>query len=614
MQTTPNTVPTLIEVQEIAKILPTGFYLGERIDFEVVEGLPASYFDPMQFIIKISYDQIAPYLNPNSIEDDIRCLLYHEVSHAMLTPRDGVQNVDYGLFSTALRADYTVWYSKRQSDYKQKNGVTNDVAYNEITKQYWNPLKQYWRDMVNIFEDQRIETINKDVFMRVDFPSFVKKINDYDSIQGTPPQNVQELFYHVVRFNDLEPDLVKKAYQIIYKFYTVNAVQTNAVPRYCAAMFDLACDCLDRFNQKYANMANQIQQAMNALQQQGQGKPQEGEQAEGNQGNQQQGDKQNGQSQNQSGENSEQENSVDNTTMQVGGTPTHNQDQSHDNNHTGNMTIEQMQQALDTMSEEELEQLKDEVLNELSKQTGMSPEEIMAQMRAQAIKEVLGQFDCAKGFNQSAERIILRMLRRKSIEAKSVAGYSGRINPKNIHKPGRVENYRWFDKANPNGINATAGKFRINFFCDNSGSYFPNLNTTNSIIRCMYNLARKYPAFDFDLVTNGNFPVLRTKANMGIECNEGTYLPDSIFGIYNRLQKPGQTTWNIVLFDGGLIGPKEDFKNYGVFNHHNVIMICDKDDQQHIEKYCPNAHKIFTNKYLVELEDNLVRCMDQMFR
>lgn len=600
-----NTTPTFIEVQEIAKILPTGYYLGTRINYEVIEDLEASYFDPMQFIIKISYKQIAPYITSESLEDDIRCLLYHEVSHAMLTPRDTNQNT--GLFKTALEDYYVVQYSNRLRDYYNSlPQATRDWSKcrDEIIKKDLMPLKPYWKDLVNIFEDQRIETINKDLFMRVDFPNFVKKVNDYDNVKNEPITNVEQLFYKVVRFNDICPNLVKKTYDIIYKFADVNAVNTDNLGYYVSAIFDLACECKDLFLQQ----TNQ-QQLPN-----GQAQPQEGETAKqkaggsNSSGNQAPSDEEEFDEDaiTEDGGNKSEE---DNPSQESSGKPQSQETNVRTNQLTGNSN-----NAMPEVSEDEAKKIIDSIVKKLADDEGMTPEEVLEAIKQQAIKEVLGQYDCTTNFNQSAERIILRMLRKKSIEAKSIAGYSGRINPKNIHRPGRVENYRWFDKANPNGINATAGKFRINFFCDNSGSFNSNRNKANSIIRCLYNMSKRYAAFDFSLVTNGDYPKLRNDQTMAIECNEGTYLPSTIYGIYGELQKIGQNIWNIVLFDGGLIGADTELKNYAVFNHSNVIMICDNDDEQYIRKYCPNAHKIFTKHYLAELEDNLIKCMDQMFR
>lgn len=593
-----NTKPALTEVQAVANILPTGFYLGQRIEFDVVEGIPESYFDPMQFIIKISYDQIPDIqLDADTLEDDLRCILYHEVSHAMLTPPDGPRT--YGLFKIGLDEYYILNRSKRANDLYDKIYDWTQ-AKNQIKMKYWEPLKPYWRDMINIFEDQRIETINGNLFMRVDFPSFVKKVNDYDNTKNMPIQDPQILFYHIVRFNDMYKDLVKRTYEIIYKYAHVNAVKTDDVTYYLAEVFDLACDCLDIFNN---NASQQAQQGNPNGSGQGQGQVQ-GNQAQGNQA--------------QGNQDDQDENSLETivSTEQFNQQSGDQSAQDNPSGHSGSMPNDPTQSK--DVSEDEAKALIEAIIKKIAEENNVSPEEALEAIKQQAIKEVLGRYDCTKNFNQSVERIILRMLRKKSIEAKSLAGYSGRINPKNIHKPGHVENYRWFDKANPNGINATTGKFRINFFCDNSGSFEYNMNKANSVIRCLYNLSIKYPAFSFDLVTNGNGSKLRTKNNLALDCNEGTYLNKEIFEIYGNLQKQGQTIWNIVLFDGGLCGGTRDpnglHKNYSAFNHHNVIMICDTEDQKYIEKYCPNAHKIFTNNYMSELEDNLIRCMDQMFR
>lgn len=592
------------EVNEILKTLPTGYYLKDRIEHRLDAQSNITYYDPMKFEIVISYPMIANIKNI-SAEEDIRCLLYHETSHAMLTPKN--------LYSAACDLSDAVYFSQTKTvlennkqlvdDINRGKFTTQDTAINSVYDLLYNKFKNIIynssqiRDLVNIFEDQRIETLNKNVFLKVDFQSFTKKLNNYDP--NDKPKDFQSFFYHVVRFNDMEPEIVKMVYNAIYKLSNINSSDNNwnRLRTYAGLLFDVIYACVMRWGQIQSQQQSQQSQQSQQPKQAGQeGKGQQGQQSSSGENTSEQ-DNPNGE--NPSDNPSDNGNESNNGENDPSGIPSHGAGSG----------------LFNPVDEQTRAQLEEEAMknNGFVDKADETAQEAVANLLRRSMNKVIHTYDCLPEFNQRAEAIILRMLKKKSIEAKALAGYSGRLNPKNIHRPGRVENYRWFDKPNPNGLNNSFGKFRINFFCDNSGSFDNNKKKANSIIRCLWQLSKKYKAFEFTLVTHDDEHIVRDDSNMGIECNGGTEVTDEIYGIYNSLQKVGQTVWNIVLFDGG-VNSKNSEKNYRVWNHQNVIMICDTCDQQIIEKKCPNAKKIFTSNYLKELESNLITCMDQLFR
>ena len=135
-------VVTFNEVQSVLDTLPIGYYLGRNLDVKLSD--EDTCYDPMNDIVYISFPQIFKRLynveTNVDIEYILRHLLYHEVSHALLTPK-------------------------------------------EMTIS----------DVVNIVEDQRIETVMKDFYMKVDFEEFCKFFNDYTP--GQQPQSFMKFFY-----------------------------------------------------------------------------------------------------------------------------------------------------------------------------------------------------------------------------------------------------------------------------------------------------------------------------------------------------------------------------------------------------------------------------------
>lgn len=162
---------------QILKTLPVSFYLKRRVNVEL-QDVDTSYCNIFENKIVISYEQFkdANITNENA-ESDIRCLLYHEVSHAFLTPLE--------LPDTIYR-----W------------GLLDEQA------------------IINIFEDERIETICKNYYYDVNFKQFVKKLNHFDG--STPVTDAMDYFYRIVRFDAEDANFVNEKNAIILKFKNLN--------------------------------------------------------------------------------------------------------------------------------------------------------------------------------------------------------------------------------------------------------------------------------------------------------------------------------------------------------------------------------------------------------
>ena len=156
---------TFNEVEKILQQLPVSYYLKRKIDVKLDEIISTSQIDIHNDKLLVSYNQVKN--SDVNTEQDIRCCLYHEVSHAFLTP-------------------LTLWMS----------------------------------DIINIFEDERIETICKDYYIDTDFKSFCKKINHYS--KGMQPSNTRQAFYFVVRFRDGKQQFVNRVDSLIRKYALLN--------------------------------------------------------------------------------------------------------------------------------------------------------------------------------------------------------------------------------------------------------------------------------------------------------------------------------------------------------------------------------------------------------
>lgn len=209
------------QAKQILDTLPISFYLKRKIKAELKDE-DVSYCDMYNDEIVVGFRQFAnANISEDDAESDIRCLLYHEVSHALLTPTKLFNEVLLG------RSDST-------------------------------------RRIVNIFEDERIETICKNYYYGVNFKEFCKKLNrnSYDKIDSA-----DAFFYSIVRFDYGPKDLVTEKLNLVKKFEGLNK---NSFYFDCDDYVDKVLDFYRKVEQAFNQQQNCSQQQSSQQSQQGQ--------------------------------------------------------------------------------------------------------------------------------------------------------------------------------------------------------------------------------------------------------------------------------------------------------------------------------------------------------
>lgn len=160
--------------QQILDTLPIGYYCGRRLSVVMDEKEPTSFYSPLTDSITISYPIIERGITAlpdmeKDFEQAVRSMLYHETSHAILTP-------------------------------------SHLMEY---------PPTEEGRTIVNIFEDERIETVLANFYRGVDFRKQKYAIN------GGPNENpatAEECFYNLVRFRVGPANFVQRVEDIIHEY------------------------------------------------------------------------------------------------------------------------------------------------------------------------------------------------------------------------------------------------------------------------------------------------------------------------------------------------------------------------------------------------------------
>lgn len=563
---------SLLEYENVLKTLPLSYYAGRPLSATLEEHAPTSYYDPIADEITISYDVMKDAFQklqyPEEVEELTRGMLYHEVSHALLSPQS--------LFEGC------------------------------------NQLKQH---VMNIFEDERIETILRDYYLGVNFKKNVVLLNDY---HGDPAKSAMEEFYNTVRFRTGEDEYVKEVQFLIDKYFKINnelsydqwsgceyPMWDNEVRNYQGDVYKLLIKIAKKWYQK-----NKKQDLDKKAQQQcGTDFDKAGQSvqdsivsemlSEENKGLNQNviilvdGNGQSGSGQGQSqgaGSKGQQGRSEEDkeTMLGIAEEATEKQNQ-------GDLSVQGIQTGGKTGTDQQggrgagdgvrgAQKMLDTVLNRHE-----NPE------LTKRLAEIFEQFT-AKEKNQGAA------MRR----------YSGILNPRNLTR----DDWRIWEYKSHNGPIKGFDKLHLNLFIDTSGSFSGNIAKTNELLRSLINLEQKYPYFDFDLVTCEVGETLRTKKERHVQAGGGTDLDDDIWGIYAKLQRKDSFNYNIILFDGYAFNRSCHEKNFGAFNNTKCSIITDSDNQKAAETYAPNARHIIVGRgkkksYAELLHENVITVLQR---
>lgn len=164
-------LPTFIEIENILKTLPVGYYIGRNVPLKLTNE-NGSYYVPMDDEAYISYPmlnnvmtKIESKLNDENIERLTRTLTYHEISHAFITPKSLSMN-----------------------------------------------------NIVNVFEDERIESMCRNYYKGVDFKELLMLVNDWDGKTEPAHDTAFSVWYSLVRYHLGKPHFIIKVAALLKKY------------------------------------------------------------------------------------------------------------------------------------------------------------------------------------------------------------------------------------------------------------------------------------------------------------------------------------------------------------------------------------------------------------
>ena len=215
---------TFEEMKDIAKTLPIGYYLGRKVEVTIDPG-GGAYADVVKSVIHVGMDilkQAASHIDAAEAakwdrEKLLRCVLYHEIGHLLLTPKSLFYSLLFAACDSVTEA--TKWFGSLTDN--QKHGI------------------------MNVFEDERLECVLASVFMGVDFKGFCNLVNKGTAASKDP---VME-FLDVVRLRKTTSEISSRIDDIIQDHATLSVndyYHDKVAMSYATSVINFAYDVIGK--------------------------------------------------------------------------------------------------------------------------------------------------------------------------------------------------------------------------------------------------------------------------------------------------------------------------------------------------------------------------------
>lgn len=494
--------------KSIIDTLPTGFYTGRRIPVELDENISTSYYSVMEDSIKVSYKIIAERMEQVKegtcdAEEAVRSMLYHEVSHAILTPQ------------------------------RLENSTK-----------------------VNIFEDERIETVLKNYFHGVNFK---KQLYDLHGGEIPTATNGHQAFFNAVRFGLGTAMVQSEVRRLLEKYKTLNRASDyyDSEPNCCQYQYDI--------NKLYRLITKDFETQPEEFNPKGQSGTGSGSQKDMDQLGQ-------------SDFNNTPDKDSDNENVACGAS---DENQQEINEHTVTMTAEA---------------LKRMVGSALSHSASLTGEE----------QAKLADF-------QKTVEMIIGNFNKKNSGGSGINTYSGVFNPRAVAR----KDYKFFERAMSTQGNNKFGTCHLNLLIDCSGSFCNNVQLTNAILATLSEVERKNRNFTMDVAfINEELRLCASVKERTLKANGGNKIPKETKEVLRKLQKPLTCNYNIILFDGDACSDEygsNRSEKFHIFDMKQTTLITDPDNERYMQEPFTSTKVVVTKDYTGELIDHIIHALSIAF-
>lgn len=510
---------TKSNIEKIFNTLPISYYLKRNITVTLEDG-EKSFFDPVKDVIVIGakciIDTFAKMDDSTaksiSIETITRSLFYHEISHVILTPRN--------LFNYA------------------------DIKY---------------KDILNVFEDERIETILKNFYMDVDFKKSVVLINNY---KGESPKNASEVFYQVVRYRVGKSEWVNKVTSIINRYKDINARYTNRL-----GVIDKDGNNNSKKNStESAIITHYVNEIIDLYKDITKEYP---------------------------------ENAMKNNSQKSISDNNDNDDNSNEDSNNTNVN-EDSEDSTEINVSINVEDICKDVVSDIVN---------IDNTINNAIRDVTEVYHDDKLINKLND-VIDRKQKKRGKAGSAINSYHGKMIIKHV---ATRDDYQWWSIQNREGNIRRFSKVHFNLFIDRSSSFSENDTKMNIFLRSLEAINNK--DFSFDVITINETICEWPHTHLEFKSYGGNAIPDSLGNIIKKHTPRNAYVYNIVLFDGDC-HTNDSFKkskdNLCYFDTPNTIIVSDNSNKRYFSVCISKAKIIYTKEYCTEFINNIVTLLNRV--
>lgn len=556
---------TINHVKNIFKTLPVGYYLGRNIVHVLDEHSNVSYYDFNTDEIHVSVENVLTALasvdvaNETTLEEIVRGILYHEISHVLLSPKSLVEKVD-----------------------------------------------RKYKDALNIVEDERIETLLRDMYMGVDFRKNIILLNNF---RGEPPVTPHQYFYQVVRYHIGEKKHLAVLTGILNTYASLNANTESTdykIYEYLRAIYEFYDSIVKDFNENPPkNNQNANGNGENDDTNENGNSTSNGESSEnddkkkGKSGSNQKSDKKdndkNGNTKSGSG-NKDEENDEN------GNSSNGNEDNT-DNGNASDNNSKGKENGNKELTEEEVQEIVKK-LSEIAKQFDKNVTAVSQKALSKILEEGVNKY-YNPNYIEKMRQIVENKLKQNKRNGSAINAYSGVMDVRSVVR----EDYKWWVQQNRMGHVKRFSKVHFNLVLDNSSSFKNNDIEMNKILRALNEIVSNQ--FSFDVVTINSRMVVWENTKRLFKSSDGTNLTNEIGPYLKAHKKNDAYNYTIVLFDGDAHNDNHRIhpEPFRFFNDENTVVITNYENEQYL-KACPRAKKQIINedytKHFAEVLFNLL--------
>lgn len=553
-------------VDSIVNEIPISYYVPNDPDITIsCDYCETSSYDLITHEVTLSYNNIINNIHKLNNKDLVfqftRALVFHELAHALLTPKD--------LF-------------------EMKNSIYS--IYVSLDDQ-----------IVNIAEDARIEFILKDYFIDNDFSIFKKTLFEYHN-----PETIGQAFFNILRLND---------YSFIKPKNEFEEKLLKALKNYVIQLYYTFCKTIDEPRTNYAYDILNILTILRYFIK---------DYNIPNKNNSLTGSNSNNNSINSTNNLKNNSNNDSKNLNNNSGTSTNHSNTSNNNSnslsndfkdndycykydyisHKFVATFDSFEEIDKALGESQKLQY---AAHEVSTDSYITPYKNYEKMKGASKSDALNAIYKTIDYNNAEikidnsifnlEQYIKQFVKKnQNYKSSSRNTYSGKIDYKSCDR----KDYRYFKQLSNQQNDKLFNKINLNLFIDSSYSMSDNTLNINRLIASLKFLSDTIDYFTFNICSfcdrYDKTCIIDYKKGEKYRAHTGSGINVKVIELYKSFQQPRFKNFNILLADGFLMLKNGyDTKIFDIFNNKNSLLIVDESNKNYLNNIT-TAQKIIINE------------------